>query len=199
MSAIKLYYRLTIKDKKGKVVKRTRLRKSHSFVRAFLQMLESLGFAEDIPNVFDIGNVNRTLDVSTMAPASGDSIYMKGADDDDQFGPVVGTGSGAEDNANYALTTQVVHGVGAGQLDYGPTGKVAAAIVGPNVDLIVTRTFVNSSGGTIAITEIGIYGQTTYTTGTRGWFCMIRDLLPSSVSVLNGQTLTVEYTLRTTV
>ncbi|GAI73856.1 unnamed protein product, partial [marine sediment metagenome] len=76
---------------------------------------------------------------------------------------------------------------------------VAAAVAAGNVDLVVTRTFTNSSGGSITVREIGIYCFSTDTGAIARYFCIVRDVLATPQAVGNGEILTVQYTLRTTV
>ena len=66
-------------------------------------------------------------------------------------------------------------------------------VISGNVDLNFTRSFLNNSAGAITINEIGIYCCLVLP-------CMIvHDVVAGGQSVAVGQTLTVEYTLRTTV
>ena len=68
-------------------------------------------------------------------------------------------------------------------------------------DILIEQDFTNNSGGTIAVNEVGMW---TIFNDSQGSFehwhhCIIRDVLGSTVNVNDGQTLTVEYTLRTSV
>lgn len=124
---------------------------------------------------------------------------INGPDDGANYGGVVGTGTTAPTNSDYQLETQIAHGVGAGQLDYGVQSFTNAAVVSSNVDFVTSRDFYNGSGSTITVTEIGVYAQAKDTVGNTRFFCIIRDVLASSQDVLDTQTLTVQYTMRTTV
>ena len=198
---IRLYYRVTVTDREGRIKSRTRLRKSHSFVLQFVQMLEYLmrhGVAGSsvIVSVKDVGNTAR--DVTTAALASNKHFGFLAGDDISTYGIVVGTGTGAEANTDYKLGTQIAHGVGAGQLDYGAQSFTAAAVVGANVDLVLYRPFYNGSGNTITVNEIGMYHGSHDTSDTARYFCTVRDVV-AATNVLNTETVTVQYTLRTTV
>lgn len=193
---------MIIHDQEGRIVKRTRWRKSKSFVKQFLQLLEYIiNHAYDVNavaglSVTDTGNVARTLQATTsyerrvfavLAP-SGIVTY----------GMVVGTGTAAESVTDYALQTIIAHGTGSGQLSYGAQTLTTATVVGSSVNLVLTRAMVNGSGATITVQEIGVYFSNIDSGGAQRFFCGLRDLT-GAVAVANGQTLTVQYTITTTV
>lgn len=185
---IKTYYQLIVRDKKGKVIRKTRKKLSRSWVIQFLEILDC-----------HLTATTRAItdDTNTEVSYTGSkAMNAEAAAGDVTKGIVVGTGTTPEDDTDYALETKVAHGAGAGQLNYGAQSHTDAAIVGVNVDFIFTRTFTNASGGSIAVTEIGILVHASTTT-TYHWL-IIHDVF-AAVDVGNGQTLTVEYTIRTTV
>ena len=190
-----LLYRCIITDKNGKVVKQTHWRKSRSFVLQYLQLLEGFFRATSL-SIKDTGGALR----SCPYPYSDLSyLFCVGAgDNDSNFGLVVGTGTTAPTNTDYALATQIAHGVGAGQLDYGAHNFTSAGVVGANVDLIVSRTYYNGSGASITVNEVGIYSRNYDSVNVLRYFCIVRDVI-TAITVANTQTLTVQYTLRTTV
>ena len=189
MFGIKAYYQLFLHDKDGKLVWKSRKRRSKSFVIAFLQLIEAQGNFAAV-DIQDITDTTKSIGANTQ------NIRTAGAVGEVNRGIVAGTGTAAEANDDYGLETLIAHGVGAGQLSYGLQAVVGAAVVGANVDLIFTRALLNSSGGLITVTEIGMYCSAGV---VPNYFCIIRDVLPAGVDVPDGQTLTVQYTLRTTV
>lgn len=194
---IHLLRNITITDNKtGKIVYRKTV-ESHSFVVGFLKMLQAL--LDDRTNISctDTGNTARTIGYSASALQNMKLFIDAGAGVTD-YGIVVGTGTGAESNSDYALGTLIAHGVGAGQLSYGSTSWVDAQVIGVNVDLQILRALVNNSGGEITIEEVAIYARTTDASGNGRYFCIIRDLT-GGVAVADGQTATITYTIRTTV
>lgn len=198
---IKLYYRLIIKDKDGNIIRKTRQRKCKSFVIGFLQhidMMLSALYGNDGPaiTIKDTSNTNRTIRSSSFSTYYSMSSFAP--DNNQYYGVVVGTGLTSPTNNNYALETQIAHGTGAGQLDYGAHSRTAAAVVGSNVDYIISRSFYNGSGGTIVINEIGLICYTKDSAGTERLFLLIRDVI-TPIAVYNTQTVTAQYTLRTTV
>jgi len=103
----------------------------------------------------------------------------------------------AVDNENYKLDTKILHsdaGV-AGKMNYRDVTFVAPRVVGANVDFDVIRSFINETDATITVKEIGIVcADGEYSK----FFLVLRDVVtPETVEA--GYTLTVTYTLRTTV
>jgi len=116
----------------------------------------------------------------------------------DAYGLVVGTNAGttAEDNENYALDTKILNSAvgAAGKLNYQAVTLVKAREVGANIDMDVKRTFLNESGSTRTVKDIGIIIRNT--TDSK-YPLILRDVV-SDEAVADGFTLTVVYTLRTT-
>jgi len=110
---------------------------------------------------------------------------------DTTLGIVVGTSNQAVDVGDYVLITPVAHGVGAGQLSFGSSGVDSdITTAASEVYFTAARTFVNSSGGDIAIAEVGMIGKG-YISTTPYKFLLDRTL--SSYSIANGATRTLTY------
>lgn len=109
----------------------------------------------------------------------------------DYRGIVVGSDDGTgEPHAitNYRLGTLILHGATSGKLTYAPyTTRELIAKDGDNLVLALSRVFTNDSGGAIDVKEIGIYASLIYQA------CIVRDILPSTITLSAGQTLTVTY------
>ena len=188
--AVNLFAEIIIKDSKKKVIKRRKFI-SKSFVIGFLQLLQSKMFGT-VLSVIDTGNTARTTGYA-------DSTYMQlgAAAGTDVTGTVVGTGTNAVNISDYALQTKIAHGTASGQLQYGAVTFGAPTISGSDIYFTVTRNFVNNSGDSITVNEIGMYGMF-YTSGTR-YACLVRDVVAGGVAVADGQTLTLNYTIKITV
>ncbi|GAH83419.1 unnamed protein product, partial [marine sediment metagenome] len=98
-------------------------------------------------------------------------------------------------NENFALDTKIADGAGGGQLSYQAVLLVAPHVDGANVDLHISRPFLNESGGTITVKEIGIIIRNS--TDAK-YHLILRDVVADE-DVDDDFTLTVIYTLRTTV
>lgn len=195
MAKIEVLKRILIKDKNGKIKYDSGLVSSNSFVIAFLEHIYC-PFDDVAVSIEDTGNTARNVQTPTLGNVF---LLIDAVDDDDNYGIVVGTGTTAEANTDYALATQIAHGTGAGQLDYGAHSFTVPSIVGSSVDMVVSRTFYNGSGSSITVNEIGIYCESKDTGAVARYFCILRDVLTTPEVVANTETLTVQYTIRTTV
>lgn len=166
----------------GKRVGRKRL--SRSFVQGFMRCL-----ALQMANA-NVGSQNDTAGVSrTLNSTNSSSFQGLGAIDTDTSGIVVGTGTTAIATTDTALVTKITTGNGAGQLRYLAQSYQTLSVGSTTVTLTFTRTFINNSGGSITVNEIGVYG-----TAQTFNFCFIRDVT-AGIAVAAGKTLTITYTI----
>jgi hypothetical protein len=198
---IQLLRRIDIYDSNGKLIRTTGDRRSHSFVLQFLQILE-LHMAHiyssnpDGVTVKDTDGNNRAWSY-TSSQYVANTLAVEAPSTDDSYGILVGTGTTAPALDDYQLETKTAHGSGSGQLQYGATSVAAAAIVGSNVDMVISRTFINASGASITIREVGLalremwYGSTNYK------FLIAHDAVNQTVE--NTYIAVVTYTVRVTV
>ena len=97
------------------------------------------------------------------------------------------------------MDTIITDGSGAGQLEYGSSSFVAANPGGYS-DVVITRTFANSHAATLDVEEIGLYIRNFFSAGSIYYHCVLRDVLGSNkVGLVNGETLTVNYKIRSSV
>jgi len=196
MASFKTYWKAEVHNAEGKRIS-AKERACHSFTLQFLSLLEAFmrGQAGTV-------TAKDTLNSDESIPESpadlGGTIMLYAVDDDDVYGTIVGTGSTAPTTTDYVMETPIAHGVGAGELDYNVQSFVAAAEVGANSDLQLVRTFTNSSGNSITVEEVGLYARSENDAGVTKYFLILRDVT-GGVVVANGETLTVTFTLRTTV
>jgi hypothetical protein len=189
------FVRVKIHDAEGKLKTQTQWKQSQSFVQTFLQLIHFYIAEATTENI--VTNIDGTdTDVYTpMNDSYEDCMQLNAGSGVDSYGIVVGSGTGAESNTDYALDTKITDGSGAGQLEYGSQGFVGVFEVAGNVDMIINRVFFNNSGSGVTVEEIGVYIWNNSPVAT-DYFCIIRDLLNFTVN--NGESATVEYTLRIT-
>lgn len=130
--------------------------------------------------------------ISNGSAAPGNTMICTGPAGNTNYGPVVGTGTGAYDFDNYALGTLIAHGTGSGQLGYSITTFNAPTTSGNDRYFEIIRTFQNNSGAQITVNEIGLYGNSSSV-----YFCLARDL-PTAIDIPSGQTLTLTYKVKIT-
>jgi len=188
----------TISHSDGRV-REQRRQKSRSYLRQFLELLrvQMLAAAEVLPIYLkDVTGSWREVAVSAL------NFQCLAAANDDSYGIVVGTGSTLPTLDDYALQNKVAHGSGTGQLQYGgvtfglPTSDATTA------HFTVTRDFSNVSGSPLTIYEMGLYVKgdsplpwvvSRYDNSLRYHFCTLRDIIPAGITILSGETLTVNY------
>ena len=196
MIMIETYYRILKHDPEGKLVKDTGPLPSHSYVIQFLELIAAI-HAWTVTDITDVTGAEARL----VTPDEGLGLYGRvdaglGAD---THGIVVGTNAGptALDNENYKLDTKIAHsGDGtAGTFNYQAVIFVKAREVGANIELDISRPYLNETGNTITVKEIGIICRNSEDTK---YHLLLRDVVTDE-PVEDGYTLTVVYTLRTTV
>ena len=193
---IETYYRILRHDPGGRLVSDTGLIPSHSYVIQFLEIFDAIWNRTD-KNATDVDGAETRM-ITTAIALSNQGRVDAGVGAD-TYGLVVGTNAGttAEDNENYSLDTKILHsGIGdAGKLNYQALTFVAPHVDAPNVDFHLSRAFLNETGVGITVKEIGLIIRNS----TSGTFHMIlRDVVADEL-VGDDETLTVIYTLRTTV
>lgn len=195
-NGVQLLIRAVVRDPEGKVLSDTGRKPAKSFVIQFLEFINPL---------FQTSN-NAHVNVATTSGGDG-AIYM---DEDassfllillaginvDDYGIVVGTGDTAVDNEDYALDVQLTEGTGAGNITHGAQIVETTALVNANVDLETKRPFTNNTGSSITVKEAGIYVKCSHYIY---YICIVRDVLETPIEVPDKCSLTVYYTLRTTV
>ena len=190
------YYRILKHDPDGRLVKDTGLIESHSYVIQFLELIEA-HLDTKSKSCTDVEGANTRIMLTAFANSRfGRADSGVGVD---TYGIVVGTNAGvtAEDTENYVLDTKILHSAvgAAGKLNYQSVTFVKAREVGANVDLDVSRTFLNETGNTITVKEIGMICAN-LEVGL--YHLLLRDVVTSE-DVPDGYTLTVVYVMRTTV
>jgi len=185
-----LSYEVVVRDKRGKILGRIAA-PSRSYVRAWNQCLYVLnrhtGFT-----ITDTGGTGRSISYSS-------SILRANAGVGEiDHGIRVGKGTTPVTINDYALETSCGEGTGVDQFLHQAMAASGPAVAGPDCSFWHRRVMVNNSGLTISgIREIGCYVMTKYSPR----YCALgyRDVLPGSVSVPDGGSITVTYTLKVTV
>ena len=181
---IDLFVEIEVKNKKGKTVYKKRFR-SKSWVKNFVEILRSQFANEDATVKATDGN-DYILSV--------DYIFVKASEGEDTFGIQVGSGTTSPTPNDYILDNKINHGTGAGELRYGNVTVETVSVTDTNVSQFrVIRVFTNDSGGSVDVNEIGLVASFS------GYYVLIaRDVLASTVTLADGETLTVRYIVKVT-
>ncbi len=194
-NGVQLLIRAIVRDPDGKIINDTGEKPSRSFVIQFLEFFYIVNNG-GTPNTLTVTSGGEGQVYNPVGQAHYHGI-VSAAVNYSGNGIVVGTGDTAETNTDYKLETQLTEGTGAGNITHGECVVETAGIVGVNVDLEVKRSFINSTGIEITVKEAGIYSRLQYTPGA--FYCIIRDVLAPSIAIPDKCSLTIYYTLRTTV
>lgn len=218
--SLNVQYQITHYGKRGKIKQRYTA-KSRSFVKAFLQLLY-IKMANLSQNVIDIDATSRALDNNNEADlyvlhpgldagedsglSSTSGLFSILVTDfrtnmyaDDQ-GIQVGTSSTAVVVADDNLVTPIANGTGSGQLVYYGCYGLNYTTGATTASFDIEREFRNDSGGSITIAEIGLYCRSPLSGNGSGetsifGFCIIRDVISSTVTVNTNEYLKVKYTI----
>lgn len=180
-----LIWEMYLHDKDGKQLSYYRWY-GRSFVKAWQQIV-AVQVSSAAP-----GETIVEVDQTSTAPAVNSvSLKADGAATSNLKGLVVGTGTTAVDILDSKLVTIVVHGNGAGQLNYGATSFDAVTVAGANCDFVITRTWTGNAVDTVTVREVGL--QVNMST-TSIYALAAREIVNQAVGV--GLTLTVTATMR---
>ena len=215
------YFQLETYTERNGILRKTRKRRSRSFVQQFLKLhyLMSNESGTDI-TITDIDGTSRTRGASSnqwkhtflaTAPGRGGSGCAIGGaiSTDTDFkgskaannGIVLGTGSTAIAPTDFQLATLIADGTSASQLEYFSSAGGNFSISGGTGSFVLERLFRNSSGGTITVNEMGVYVGGFSLTNNQGFFhfCVLRDLVSPGFAITNGAYARATYTISITV
>ena len=198
---LKAYYQLSKYNKNNSLIRKTRKKKSRSFLHHFHQVLSPiLGCA-----------VTQTVHIHTTGNSfspNNAGAQFKAADrgfgtdlGPDIAGIVVGTGNNPVDINDYDLTTRIAHGITSNTLEYFNCSVRALTInTGSNTGTFeLYRFFRNSSGGSITITELGVLQTASYNPGSiliSYGILTIRDLVSPGFQINDGEYMKITYTFQ---
>ena len=192
-------------DAEGRLTRRL-IQRSDSFLPNFLGMLCSQMESQYATGTVtscsgpNTGNTSSAFIDSYNQYINAEMLATGAPSGNANYGIQVGTGTAANSTTTYALASQIPNGTGSGQLSY---GSGAASWSAGSTSTTAVRTFSNSSGASVTVSEVGLVWASNFScTGTGGtpcYFIMIRDVLSSPVSIANGGNTTFQYTISITV
>jgi hypothetical protein len=185
-----LSYEVVVRDRYGKVLGRIAA-PSRSFVSAWNQCLYVLNRHTSY-TITDTGGTGRSISYSSSVLRANAGVG------EIDHGIRVGKGATPITINDYALEAPCGEGTGVDQFLHQAMATSIPAVAGADCSFWHRRVMVNNSGSTISgIREIGCYVMTKYSPR----YCSLgyRDVLPGSVSVPDGGSITVTYTLKVTV
>jgi len=178
----KLRYSVVVRDPKGKVTFREK-GKSRSFLIAWNQALYTMTTHFGIA-IKDTGGFNRTID---------DNIVNFAMDTSTVSGILLGTDDTPVAIDDYKLGAEIANGYIADTMFREAAVNTPAVVVGNNCSFTTTRTFVNWSGGSITVKEMGIVCY--FYSGGNKYMQATRDVFVTPLVVVYGGGVVAEYTL----
>jgi len=207
LSGVQIKATITFKitDANGTVIKEW-TEPAHSLVENFALFIQALWGATSAV-------LSDTAGYSvSVNGASGGTMAINAPSGNNSYGIVVGTGASAGSTpapTTVSLVAKIPQGTSSGQIQYGAVIVNTVSVSGQTSSFTISRSFINVSGATINVTEIGIIAYLTgwameASSGTSpvsessDYVLIAYDIPSSAISVLNGQTLTITYTFSVT-
>ena len=171
---------------------------AHSFVRnwyvkiaqqtCFVNARSAMNF-----NIINTSNTSVNSDTTCRGYATlTTSHYIPGAGVDD-FGLLVGDSDTAWAFTDYALSSLIASGSGAGELGYAAQSATAVSDTDDTRTITLTRAFNNNSGGEVTVREIGWatcgYNGSNY----NSYYLQFREVLGSPIVLSDSEQLTVNF------
>ena len=184
-----LFYEVVVRDRRGKVLERI-VASSRSYVKAWNQLLNVLN-AHTGKYITDVDGASRYISYSSSV------LRANAGAGDINYGIRIGKGTTAVTINGYALENPCGEGTGVDQFLHQAMAAGSPSVVGSDCSFWHRRVMVNNSGSTISgIQEIGCYVMMKYSPQYIG--LGYRDVLPGPVSIPDGGSITVTYTLKVT-
>lgn len=178
----KLWYSVVVRDPKGKVTFREK-GKSRSFLKAWNELLYAHMTSLSL-------NIRSTTNINNSASENAINFAMKGTT---AHGLVLGTDDTPVAIDDYKLGAEIANGYIADTMFREASVNTPAVVVGNNCSFTTTRTFVNWSGGSITVKEMGII--CIFYSGGNKYFQATRDVFVTPLEVVYGGGVVAEYTL----
>jgi len=195
----KLFYKIKKFDKNMDTVFETKKIAANSFVIQYLQFMR-----------YFTGQLTATIKNTAGNPTTihyggysgsnpnGPKMDVAAADNDSNYGIVVGSGTGTVTNQDYRLANQITHGLTTGLLDYGTQSSSTPIDHGTYISYQLARNFYNPTANPITLNEIGIYCRANQQyAATMYYYCLIHDLLVTPTIIGVDQTIAISYFIET--
>jgi hypothetical protein len=174
------YIEWELRDPKGRIVKRGKM-PMKSWVKQYIQILYMFWNNATVSIVQTSGS---SMNVGPNTPWN-----LNASSGVTDYGIIVGTSDTPVTRDDYKLGSKIAHGSGTGQLTYGAVSIDAPTAYSTGYLIRVIRVFTNNSSADITVKEIGIYCNI----GAGYYFCLIRDVLTTPVTIPSGYSWTVRY------
>ncbi len=188
---------IEVRDREGRLLE-YRKQESKSFVKQFIDALYGIMKASTVhDDIIEIKKTDGVMGHFPILTSTTDPLFKAEAGaGDDRYGILVGNSDEAVAYDDYNLKGKISNGTGAGQLSYGATTIETPYKEGTEYKFRITRGFVNNSGASITVKEVGLaccwYAESED-------FLAIRDVLATPTSIPDGASLAVRYYIKVSV
>ena len=191
--APRLLIELEVRDRYGNVIQRHK-QEGKSFLWNLMGLLWQLFQGDTSVNLYEPSSTTGSASCTTTCsvPVQGSYFSVQAPSGTTQYGILIGSSNQSNSTSVCSLYSPLTSGI-----DYGATSVASQLNVNSTQDTIsftITRQFTNNSGSSITVQEVGIAIQ-----GNGCYPVLARDVLSSAVTVPNGGTLTVTYTIELTI
>jgi len=177
-----LWYSVVVRDPKGKVTFREK-GKSRSFLKQWNELLYGHMTAINV-------SIRSTTNIANSTSENVINWKIKGTT---QYGLVLGTDDTPVAIDDYKLGAEIANGYIADTMFREASDNTPAVVVGNNCSFKTNRTFVNWSGGSITVKEMGII--CVFYSGGNKYMQATRDVFVTPLVVVYGGGVVAEYTL----
>jgi hypothetical protein len=195
LKGLTLKINLRLKNQQKEVVKEVET-SANSFVLNFMKMLYALllaksyeGFCCTITEPREVSYRVEYHDIRYQRQQAG--IQAWSPKEDDTHGIIIGTGTKEVTPYDTWLDSQIKDGMETGQMVYLFSEVTDTETVGNEAHIYLKRSFINHSGASITVKEIGV---AVWNISPSSYKLIIRDLIPP-IEVPNDYTLDTQYTI----
>ena len=191
--APRIFIDIEVRDKDGKVTQKFR-QPGRSFLWNLIGLLWQLFQGQNSVSLYQPSTItgSATCSSTCSVPVQGSSFSVEAPSGNTNYGIIIGSSNQSNSTSVCSLYSPITSGV-----QYGNTQVASQLTINSTqgtISFTVTRQFTNNSGSSITVQEVGLAIQ-----GNGCYPVLARDVLSSAVTVPNGGTLTVTYTIELTI
>ena len=199
--SISLEYEIIVKNKDNEIIKEIR-KPAKSFVKNFMLSLRACFLRQNLMATTVAGTSAPIVRSQARVP---DSAFLTKAfnilaslSHDDSHGVVIGSGNAPVQINDTKLFNQIKNGVLINEILYISNTTITNTFSSTSSKTYIHRAFLNQSGGTITINEIGVYGLGGSTQGFHNLnsFLIIRDVI-TPITLHHHDQMEIKYIITT--
>ena len=193
---ISLEYEIIVKNKDNEIIKEIR-KPAKSFVKNFMISLRACFLRQNLTATTVAGTTAPIIHliISSRVVLLSRFNILNSLSNDDSYGIVVGSGNDPVWINDTKLSNQIKNGVLANEILYISNTTITNTFSPTSSKTYIHRAFLNQSGGTITINEIGVYGLGGSNRGINP-FLIIRDVI-TPITLHHHDQMEIKYIITT--